>query len=192
MFELENKILKQIKEHITREEVILSIIHLLSEKTIDLPVADVIAKNNEILSVVSNKSGIYFFEVKRISTEATWAQLKEKWGIIAKTSPIVKKRWDSQQFNDVDFFPFYVGKSLDSLRDRISEHIFSTTSTGHLESTSALRIHQHYTHPDIAGIMKCFCFRVSSVEIEIEHELLPLIESKIRNKKNCISGRDRS
>lgn len=70
--------------------------------------------------------------------------------------------------------------------------MFAKTKQGYLESTSALRLQQHYLDDSIAEVLNGFEFRVSTIEVNIEPELLPLLESAIRKQKNCMVGRDRA
>lgn len=202
MFDLENLIFKLIKKNTICDEKILPIIELLdSSKKIYLHGSRIVKNNCNVLNNVTGKRGLYYFEVKRTSYKHNWTELNSSWGKISnstlngkdikyKVSPIIKNRWDKHSYNDKDFFPFYIGKSLSSLNGRISEHVFSKTTKGYLESTGALRLQQHYKEYNIKDIMNCFIFRVSYVEINIEKELLELIESAIRSKKNCMVGKD--
>ena len=89
-------------------------------------------EQNTILSDESNftdnkNSGLYFFEIKQKSDKEiddTWNTLNVKWGGIKYTPKIIKKRWTNLEFNNNDYFPFYVGKS-NCLQKRVNEHIFA-------------------------------------------------------------------
>lgn len=192
MFTAETKIFNDIVEKITRQEVLDIINERLSKNSSEVFPDQIFSNDENSISHIQGSVGLYFFEIKRISAEADWESLYRSWNRVEKSSPAIRSRWNSHFYNDNDFFPFYIGKSLDSLKSRVSQHIFSQTKVGYLKSTLALRLKEHYSHPDIKNIMKCFLFRVSSCEINIHPDLIYLIESRIRRQKNCMIGRDRA
>jgi len=184
-----NKKYLEIENTLHEDTIIEQLLESFSNTQIILTSKDILEKNESLIKDISGEIGLYYFEVKKTSKSKTWDDLKSIWNSIKKT-PNTTYRWEKHNYNDSDFFPFYIGKASKSISQRIHEHIFATTKKDdYLASTSTLRLKQHYESEELKEIMNCFEYRVSYVSLSIKPELLTIIEKNIRNKKNCMVGK---
>lgn len=190
MFKKENKLYKCLKKRIIKEDNVNAIMQAFNKTQIELPKDKLIEGDYTLLDDIEGRIGLYYFEVKRVSNNKTWDDLKKAWGKIKHTPNFIKKRCEYQEFKDDTFLPFYIGKTEGEIKKRIHQHIYAVSKdNSYLKSTYTLRLKQHYENKDIRDIMNCFLFRVSYVTLEIELEFLPILESEIRNKKMCMVGK---
>ena len=192
MFSIINKEYRLIKDDLRKDNIIEPIISKINDAIFDIDFNN-IKEMKERINKIQGKAGLYYFEVQQISEDYSWTEFENAWSNVSHSPLIVKKRWDKHQFTKDTYYPFYVGKAINGISDRVAQHIFATKKTvpsEYLASTKTLRLKQHYEQD--AHIFECFKFRVGAIALDLDNDLLPILESTIRLRKVCIAGSDRT
>jgi len=186
-----NKKFLSIKSDLTKSDVIIGISECLDQNHICFSYNDVLNKSySKFDTIPENKKGIYLFEGKyKTNSKVNWEHFKDKWKSVKYTPDIVGARFKTHGFSTDAYIPLYAGKASVCLKKRIVQHIFAQKKNqkDFLASTSTLRLLQHI---QICEDIFNLDFKVKYAEISIEKELLPILETGIREHKKCMIGKN--